>query len=84
MFIKIKEWAGTIREGERLERRNAAEWKEHGTVDEMVKLVEFKERKQRNTRRIYMAQAAVGIASMIALKCISVKEIEGLLEEDNA
>ena len=84
MLNKIKRYTNTIREGEKLQRRSAEEWKEKGTMEEVVKMVEFKERKERNTRRIYMAQAAVGVASMIALKCISVKETEGLLEKDNA
>ena len=48
MLKKINGYFKEIADCEKLERRSSKEWAEKGNMDEVVKMVEFKERKERN------------------------------------
>ena len=78
---KVKKYFKDIRECEKLERRSSKEWKKQGNFDEAIRLIEFKERKAKNTSRIYLAQVLIsgGIIGSTILKD-KYKKHQGLKE----
>lgn len=61
---------------ENLERRTSKEWKEVGTKEEFVKMVEFKERKERNSLIYYGSMVAGLVAYLTYNKFQEQKEEE--------
>ena len=69
-FIKgAKVYFKDIRDGEELERRSSKKWREIGTIDEAVKMVEFGERKARNNMIFH---AGVVLVSVVYLELASI------------
>ena len=66
----LKKYFKDISEGDKLERRTAKEWREKGTLEEAIKMVEFKERKERNNAAIGLV---IYIGSRIWLKSLMKK-----------
>jgi hypothetical protein len=75
MMNRVVNYFKEIAECERLERRSSKEWERVGTKEEAVKMVKFKERKQRNNL-IFWGVVVAANYGLVKLNARKQNEIE--------